>query len=311
MGLFERAPGCVTIVEVGPRDGLQNEPAAIPTETKVAFIEHLAAAGLPLVEATAFVHPQVVPPMADAAEVLSRLQRRPGTRYLALVPNARGYERARTAGADEVAVFIAASETFSQRNTRCSIAESLARVSEVMALARRDRVPVRGYLSTAWHCPYEGHVDPNVAVRLARTLLDAGVWQVSLGDTIGAATPREVEALLVSLLATVPATALALHCHDTRGTALANVLVGLQLGLSTFDSSAGGLGGCPFAPGAAGNLATEDLVYLLDGMGIETGVSLEAVARAAAAIEPLVGHPLPGRAYQALRSAAHPSSPAA
>jgi hydroxymethylglutaryl-CoA lyase len=310
MGLFERAPGRVTIVEVGPRDGLQNEPAVIPTGAKVKLIEHLAEAGLPLIEATAFVHPQAVPPMADAAEVLSRLRRRPGTRYLALVPNAKGYERARAAGADEVAIFIAASETFSQRNTRCSIAESLAHVNEVITLARRERVPVRGYLSTAWYCPYEGRIDPAVAVRLACTLFDAGVWQVSLGDTIGAATPHEVEALLASLLAAVPTAALALHCHDTRGTALANVLVGLQLGLSTFDSSAGGLGGCPFAPGAAGNLATEDLVYLLDGMGIETGVSLEAVARAAASIEPLVGHPLPGRAYQALRLAAHPSSPA-
>jgi isopropylmalate/homocitrate/citramalate synthase len=240
--------------------------------------------------------------MADAAEVLAAVQRRPGARYVALAPNLRGYERALAAGAREVAVFTAASETFSQRNTRCSLAESLQRIGEVLRAARRDAVPVRGYLSTAWHCPYEGRVDEQVALRLTRSLLDLGVWQVSLGDTIGAATPVEVASLLERLLPDTAAATLALHCHDTRGTALANVLVGLQHGITTVDSSAGGLGGCPFAPGAAGNLATEDLVYMLEGMGISTGVSLERVVIASAAIERYLGHPLTGRTYQAMRS---------
>lgn len=295
-------PSRVTIYEVGPRDGLQNEHASIPTRDKIRFVEALVAAGLPLVETTAFVHPQAVPQMADAAEVVRGVTPAPGTRYVALVPNLRGYARAIEAGIQEVAVFTAASETFSQRNTRCSIAESLTRIREVTSAAQRDGVPVRGYISTAWHCPYEGRVDPDVAAGLTRNLLAMGIWQVSLGDTIGAATPGEVAALLERLLTGTDTPALALHCHDTRGTALANVLVGLQHGVSTIDASAGGLGGCPFAPGAAGNLATEDLVYMLDGLGIMTGVSLAGVVAASALIEPALDHPLTGRTYQALRS---------
>ena len=295
-------PREATVYEVGPRDGLQNEAATIPTEAKVAFVEALAGAGLRAIEAGAFVHPQAVPQMADSDQVLARVQRQVGTRYVALVPNRRGYERAVAAGAREVAVFAAASETFSQRNTHCSIGESFERIGAVLAAARRDDVPVRGYLSTAWYCPYEGRVDEGAAVGLTRELLDLGVWQVSLGDTIGAATPGEVASLIERLLPEVSVDALALHCHNTRGTALANVLAGLQLGITTVDASAGGLGGCPFAPGAAGNLATEDLVYMLEGMGIATGASLEKVVAASAAIEPYLGHPLTGRTYQALRS---------
>jgi isopropylmalate/homocitrate/citramalate synthase len=295
-------PSRVTIYEVGPRDGLQNEHASIPTRDKIRFVEALGAAGLPLVETTAFVHPQAVPQMADAAEVVRGVTPAPDTRYVVLVPNLRGYARAVEAGAQEVAVFTAASETFSQRNTRCSIGESLTRIREVTSAAQRDGVPVRGYISTAWHCPYEGRVDPDVVAGLTQDLLAMGVWQVSLGDTIGAATPGEVAALLEWLLTGTDTPALALHCHDTRGTALANVLVGLQHGVSTIDASAGGLGGCPFAPGAAGNLATEDLVYMLDGMGIASGVSLTGVAAASALIEPALDHPLTGRTFQALRS---------
>jgi isopropylmalate/homocitrate/citramalate synthase len=301
-GFLARAPQRVTIVEVGPRDGLQNEAAAVPVAAKIAFVEALAAAGAPIVEVGAFVHPRAVPQMADTAEVFRGLARRPGTRYVALVPNLRGYERARAAGVDDVAVFTAASETFCARNTNCTIGESLARIGEVTQRARADGVPVRAYVSTAWHCPYEGQVAPEAALDLVRRLLDLGVWQVSLGDTVGAATPREVADLLERLLAGVPAAQLALHCHDTRGTALANVLAGLALGIATVDASAGGLGGCPYAPGAAGNAATEDVVYMLDGMGIETGVSLEDVAGAAAAIEPYLDHPLPSRTYRALRA---------
>jgi isopropylmalate/homocitrate/citramalate synthase len=240
--------------------------------------------------------------MADAGDVLRNADPHAGTRYVALVPNLRGYERAVEAGARDVAVFTAASETFSQRNTRCSIAESFARIAEVARAARRDSIPVRGYLSTAWRCPYDGPIDSERAASLAQELLLLGVWQVSLGDTVGAAVPIEIAALVERLTHNTAADTLALHCHDTRGTALANVLAGLQLGITTIDSSAGGLGGCPFAPGAAGNLATEDLVCMLDGMGIETGVSLDGVVAASAAVEPHLGRRLTARAYQALRS---------
>jgi isopropylmalate/homocitrate/citramalate synthase len=306
MALLDGLPAQATVVEVGPRDGLQNEAGPVPAAGKVAFIERLAAAGLPIVEVAAFVRPDTVPQMADAAEVVAALRRsedrgrrsavrRPHTRqtrYVALVPNLRGYHRAREAGAGEVAVFTAATETFSLRNTHCSLAESLSRIAQVTAAARADGVPVRAYVSVAWRCPYEGPVDPQLVERLTGTLLDAGAWQVALGDTIGAATPLEVVRLVERLLAHAAPAHLALHCHDTRGAALANVLAALQLGLSTFDASAGGLGGCPFAPGAAGNLATEALVYLLHGLGVETGVSLDAVAAATEPLEPYLGRPL-------------------
>ena len=291
----------VTVVEVGPRDGLQNETRSVGVEQKTALVERLAAAGLPIVEAGAFVHPRAVPQMADSHAIFRALPRGAATRYVALVPNLTGYQRARAAGAAEVAVFTAASETFSQRNTSCSVEESFTRLAEVFHTAAQDRVPVRAYLSTAWWCPYEGRIAPEVVAALTTRLLDLGAWQVSLGDTIGAAVPTEIEEVLDLLLLGTTPEKLALHCHDTRGTALANVLVGLERGLTTFDASAGGLGGCPYAPGAAGNLATEDLVYLLDGMGIESGVSVDAVARAVAPLEDILGHALPGRTFQAWR----------
>jgi isopropylmalate/homocitrate/citramalate synthase len=289
MAVLSGLPARATIVEVGPRDGLQNEAQLVPAAAKVAFVEALAAAGLPIVEVTAFVRPDAVPQLADAAEVMRSIRQDGATRFVALVPNLAGCSRALDAGAKELAVFTAASEQFSQRNTRCSIAESLDRIRAVAAAVRAARAPLRAYLSMAWHCPYEGPIAPDTVERLVRELLDVGAWQVSLGDTIGAATPVEVARLLERLLRFVEPRSLALHCHDTRGTALANVLAALQLGISTFDASAGGLGGCPFAPGAAGNLATEALVYMLEGMGIATGVSLPRLAEATAAVEPYVG----------------------
>jgi isopropylmalate/homocitrate/citramalate synthase len=300
MALLSGLPARATIVEVGPRDGLQNEAGVVPTEAKVAFVAALAAAGLPIVEVTAFVRPDAVPQLADAAEVMRSIRQDGATRYVALVPNLTGCSRALDAGAKELAVFTAASEQFSQRNTRCSIAESLERIRAVAAAVRPSGTPLRAYLSVAWHCPYEGPISPDTVERLVRELLDLGAWQVSLGDTIGAATPVEVARLLERLLRFVPPESLALHCHDTRGTALANVLVALQLGVTTFDACAGGLGGCPFAPGAAGNVATEALVYMLEGMGIATGVSLGQVADATTTVAPYVsqtGSRAPWRPY--------------
>jgi isopropylmalate/homocitrate/citramalate synthase len=292
----------VTIVEVGPRDGLQNEAARIATADKVGFVERLAAAGLPVVEVTSFVRPDRVPQLADAREVFAALPPPARTRYTALVPNLTGLREALAAGVREVAIFAAASETFSQRNTNRSIADSLVAFEAVCREARDAGVRVRGYLSTAFGCPFEGAVDPRRVGELARQLLDLGVFEVAISDTIGIAHPGQVPLVVDAALASgVTIDRLALHFHDTRGQALANVMAALPLGVRTFDASAGGLGGCPFAPGATGNLATEDLVYLLDGLGYETGVSLSAVIEASAFIEPRLGHPLPSRAYRAWR----------
>jgi hydroxymethylglutaryl-CoA lyase len=291
----------VRIVEVGPRDGLQNESAAVPSAAKIAFVEALAGAGLPSVEVTAFVNPKWVPQMADAEAVYRGVSRKAGTRYPALVPNVAGLERALGVEADEVAIFAAASETFSRRNINQSIAESLERYAEVVRRAEVAGIRVRAYLSTAFGCPYEHEVPVDRVVDLTDRLLAMGAYEVAVSDTIGVAHPGQVWDVLDRLLARVPASRVALHLHDTRGTALANVLAALQAGIATFDASAGGLGGCPYAPGASGNLATEDLVYMLDGLGIETGVSLDAVAAAAVTMEPLVGHPLPSRYQQAAR----------
>jgi hydroxymethylglutaryl-CoA lyase len=289
----------VRIVEVGPRDGLQNESAVIPSSSKIAFAQALADAGLPAVEVTAFVNPKWVPQMADAEAVYRGIARRPGTRYPALVPNVAGLERALGVEADEVAIFAAASETFSRRNINRSVDESLDGYADVVRRASIAGVRVRAYLSTAFGCPYEGTVPTGRVVQVAERLLGLGAYEVSVSDTIGVAHPGQVWDLLDGLLARVSRDQVALHFHDTRGTALANVLAGLQAGITTFDSSAGGLGGCPYAPGASGNLATEDLVYMLDGLGIDTGVSLEAVAAASRAIEPLVAHALPSRYLRA------------
>ena len=277
-------PARVTVVEVGPRDGLQNEAAIVPTAAKVQFIEMLAAAGLPVVEATSFVHPAAVPQLADADQVLPAIARRPGVRYPVLVPNMRGMERAIAAGADAVAVFTAASEAFSQANIRMTIAESLEAFSPVLAAARAAGMWTRGYVSTAFGCPYQGEVDPAAVADVAVALHELGCDQISVGDTIGVAEPDDVGRVLSPLLERVPAERLALHLHDTRGRAIDNAEAGLQLGITTFDASASGLGGCPFAPGAPGNLATETLVSWLHGLGIETGVDESALLEASAYI---------------------------
>jgi hydroxymethylglutaryl-CoA lyase len=292
-------PARVTVVEVGPRDGLQNEPAGIATHEKVAFIDALAAAGMPVIESAAFVSPKWVPQMADAAEVFAAIDRRPGVRYTALVPNLAGLERAAAAGADEIAVFAAASETFSRKNINQSIAESLTNYASVCARAREIGLRVRGYVSTSFGCPFEGPVPAERVAEVAASLVEMGAYEVAISDTIGVAHPGQVPVVLEAAAARVPLDRLALHFHDTRGMALANVLAALQLGVATFDAAAGGLGGCPYAPGATGNLATEDLIYMLNGLGIETGVNLAALLEASRLIASRIGHPLPSRYFQA------------
>ncbi len=290
----------ITVVEVGPRDGLQNESANVATTDKIEFVNRLSAAGLPVIEVSAFVSPKWVPQMADAAEVFAGITRRPGTRYTALVPNLAGLERALAARVDEVAVFASSTETFSQKNINRSIAESLTIYREVCDRARAAGLRVRGYLSTAFGCPFEGEVAPDRVADVAARLADLGVYEVAVSDTIGVAHPGLVARVLDAVLTRLPVDRLALHFHDTRGTALANVHAALPYGVKTFDSSAGGLGGCPYAPGAAGNLATDDLIYLLNGMGLETGVSLNAVSEASAFIASKIDHRLPSRYAQAV-----------
>ena len=294
-----RVPAKVTIVEVGPRDGLQNERAALTTADKVAFVDRLADAGHQIVEVSAFVSPKWVPQMADAADVFAGINRRVGTKYTALVPNQQGLARAIAAGVDEVAVFAAASETFSRRNINQSIEQSLTNYAAVCVDAAAAGLRVRGYLSTCFVCPFEGPIDPQHVADISAQLLEIGVYQIAISDTIGAAHPGMVPRVLDFVTKRVPIADVALHFHDTRGTALANVLAGLDYGVTTFDSSAGGLGGCPFAPGAAGNLATEDLLFMLNGLGAETGVSIDAVAAASRAIEAKLDHRLPSRYLQA------------
>ena len=280
MATSANMPQRVTVVEVGPRDGLQNEQGVIPTESKIAFINMLSEAGFPVVEATSFVSPKAIPQLADASEVMAGITRRPGTRYSVLVPNEKGMLRALAAQVDEVAVFTGASETFVQHNIRASIASSIANFRPVVAMAREAGIRVRGYISTAFGCPYEGAVAPAAVASVARELVALGVDELSIGDTIGVATPNQVGDVVSALLDVTSLDRLAMHFHDTRGTALANVLAALELGIAIFDSSSGGLGGCPYAPGASGNLATEDLLYLLHGMGIATGINLDAVVAA-------------------------------
>jgi hydroxymethylglutaryl-CoA lyase len=292
-------PKRVTIVEVGPRDGLQNERARVSTADKITFVDRLSAANLPVIEVSAFVSPKWVPQMADAAEVFAGITRRAGTRYTALVPNLAGLDRALAAGAAEIAVFASATETFSRKNINQSIDESLDTYRQVCDRARAAGLRVRGYLSTAFGCPFEGEVAPARVADVAARLADLGVFEVAVSDTIGVAHPGQVPRVLDAVLARVPADRIALHFHDTRGTALANVLAALPFGIATFDASAGGLGGCPYAPGAAGNLATDDLIYMLNGMGIETGVSLTALSEASAFIGSKIDHPLPSRYAQA------------
>ena len=265
----------VRIVEVGPRDGLQNEPGEVPTGVKVELIERLADAGLPAVEATAFVSPKWVPQMADHTEVLERIRRKPGVDYPVLAPNLKGLEAARAAGATEVAIFGAASEAFSQRNINCSIAESLERFRPVADEARKLGIKVRGYVSCVLGCPYEGEIAPKRVGQVAKALYDMGCYEISLGDTIGTGTPAKTKAMITACADRVPVEKLAGHYHDTYGQALANIYASLELGVRTYDASVAGLGGCPYAAGASGNVATEDVVYMLNGLGMRTGIDLE------------------------------------
>ena len=289
----------VKIVEVGPRDGLQNEKATVPTEAKVDYITTLADAGLRVIEAGAFVSPKWVPQMADTDEVYRNIPKDPGVDYPVLVPNMKGLQRAIDAGVKSIAIFTAASDTFNQRNINMSIDESFANYAPVTARALAERIRVRGYISTAFGCPYEGDVPPEKVLEVSARLLDLGCYEVSVGDTIGVGTPMQVQGVIGMLLQVIPAQKLAMHFHDTRGTALANTLAALEMGIATFDASSGGLGGCPYAPGASGNLATEDLVYMLDRMAIETGVNLERLVAASSIVAPYLDHPLPGRYLQA------------
>jgi isopropylmalate/homocitrate/citramalate synthase len=284
-------PHRVKMVEVGPRDGLQNEKGAVPAEVKIALIDQLSAAGLPVVEAGAFVSPRWVPQMADSAAVLAGIARKPGVEYPVLVPNMKGFEAAQRAGAREIAVFSAASEAFTQRNINCSIAESIARFAPVAEAARDAGMSVRGYVSCVLGCPYQGEIAPAAVAEAAGHLADLGCAEISLGDTIGVGTPARARAMVEAVAERVPIERLAVHFHDTYGQALANILACLELGVATVDSSVAGLGGCPYAKGASGNVASEDVLYMLDGLGIVTGVDLAGLAAAGRMICKHLGRP--------------------
>ncbi len=299
MAPSSKLPTRVSVYEVSPRDGLQNESAQVATHAKVRLIEALVDAGISRIEVGSFVASKWVPQMADADEVCRMIERRPGVTYAGLCPNARGLDRALAAKIDEIAVFVSASETHNIKNVNKTIQQTLKAFEPVIGPAVAAGLKVRAYVSTMWGCPYEGDIDPKRGLELAKHLLGAGCYQVSLGDTIGVGTPIQTEKILDLFAATLPLEQIALHLHDTRGTALANVLVGLQAGITTFDASVAGLGGCPYAPGAAGNLATEDLVYTLDGMGIETGIDIEKLWQAGQVAEAIVGRELPGKVHRA------------
>ena len=290
----------IRIVEVGPRDGLQNEPRAVPTEVKLELIERLAQCGLQAVEATAFVSPKWIPQMADHTEVLERIRRKPGVAYPVLTPNLKGFEAARAAGATEVAVFGAASEAFSRKNINCSIEESLERFRPIAEQAKQHGIRVRGYVSCVLGCPYEGEIAPQRVAPVARALYEMGCYEISLGDTIGVGTPGRTKALLKACAAEVPVERLAGHYHDTYGQALANIYASLEMGVTTFDASVAGLGGCPYAAGASGNVATEDVVYMLQGLQLETGVDLDALVDTGQWISGILGREPVSKANRAL-----------
>ena len=293
-------PAKVKLVEVGPRDGLQNEPQPVPTAVKIELIERLGAAGLPVVEATAFVSPKWVPQMSDAADVMAGIRRRAGVDYPVLVPNRQGLAAALAAGCEEIVVFGAATETFSKRNTNCSIAEGLARFADVAAEALQAGLRVRGDISVCLGCPYEGEVAPEQVLPIARAFAAMGCYEITLADTIGVGTPGKTRTLIEAVAREIPVARLAGHFHDTYGQALANTLAALECGVATFDSSVAGLGGCPYAKGATGNVATEDVVYMLNGLGIDTGVDLERLAAAGAFISAQLGRPTASRVARAL-----------
>ena len=293
-------PARVKIVDVSPRDGLQNEKGSVPTEVRVELVDRLTDAGLQSVEAGSFVSPKWVPQMADSAEVMARIRRKPGVAYPVLVPNIKGLEAAIAAGATEVAGFAAATEAFSKRNTNCTIAESMQRQAEVCKAALAAGVRVRGYISVVLGCPYEGEVKPEAVADIARRLQDMGCYEISLGDTIGTGTPARAQKLIEALARDIPVTKLAGHFHDTYGQALANILAVMEQGVAVFDSSVAGLGGCPYAKGATGNVATEDVLYMLNGLEIETGIDMEKLLDAAEFICGHLGRPTVSRAGRAL-----------
>lgn len=292
-------PETITIKEVGPRDGLQNEKIFIPTEDKIAWINKLSKSGLSSIEVTSFVNPKWIPALADASVVMAGIKREPGITYSALVPNRQGLERAFAANIDEAAVFMSASETHNLKNINKTIVDTLPVLKEIVQDANAAGKKTRGYVSTVFGCPYEGVVDTEAVVRVSESLFDMGIDELSLGDTIGVANPRQVQEVLDVLLKRFPVDKLAMHFHDTRGTALANILASLDMGITVFDSSAGGLGGCPYAPGASGNAATDDLLYMLHGMGIHTGVDEEKILVASAFIQEKIGYALPSKNLQA------------
>lgn len=298
--LFAELPESVEIYEVGPRDGLQNEGVTLPTERKVEMIERLVNAGVKRIEITSFVNPRWIPALADHAEVAKAIRRRPGVSYSALVPNMRGLDGASRAGMDEVAIFMAASQTHNKKNINKTTEQALATYTDVIKEALDRGMKVRGYVSCVYGCPYEGRIAVEEVVRVSKALLDLGVYELSLGDTIGVGTPLQVSHILATLLEEgINRDALAVHFHDTRGTALANVTVALQLGIRTVDSAIGGLGGCPYAPGASGNVATEDVVYMLEGMGVKTGVDLDALVPVSVNLEANLARELPSKYLKA------------
>ena len=301
-----KLPTKVRLVEMGPRDGLQNEAREVPTAVKLELIERLGAAGLPAIEATAFVSPKWIPQMADHTEVLERMRRKPGVDYPVLTPNLKGYEAARAAGATEVAVFAAATEAFSKKNINCSIAESMERFSHVVESSLKNKIKVRGYISCVVACPYEGEVAPQKVGELAAALYDMGCYEISLGDTIGAGTPGKTQAMIEACAKRVPIERLAGHYHDTYGQALANIYASMELGVATFDASVAGLGGCPYAKGATGNVATEDVVYMLHGLGIQTGINLEKLVETGAWISAFLKRDSSSRAGKAIQAKRKP-----